>query len=271
MSTKKSRGATKNTTFSDMFARSLHDLFSHDAKYPLLNYDYLGNVPDGLRLVDLDSLKLVNLASLIVGLKYLAVVGVYMFVLGGFGLSYVFISSEENANEMALNNERKDRLASLVEKYEHNNNYSYPVYEYKNKIIVSGNDDIAVNNVLLAAAKVPEPTVLGASVSKISDSDLDISLQEDTNKTVSSCSFTINNERYSSNASYVFDSNSNSVCVNHDGASVDWYVRGFDSVIKSTGECYKLSKSKNDQVLVVNVFDDQSTLVGSCSLNITND
>ncbi len=251
----------KSKTFGSIFIDSCKSLFSPSSDSALLNYDKLKFIDTShlqfidkahFKFVDVSHLQLVNLTALLVGLKYVAFVGAYMFVLGGFGLSYMSVKAEEYNYQVALERDQQYKLAMLNEKYQ----------------IVSGTH---------VAYAIPDESVdsavLGASDSRVgADNSVGTDLKnelvfnvEDSESVLPSCSFNVDGDVYASGSSLAMFEDEQSICVNYSGDSVDWYVRGSYDSASSSGDCYQIPNGIKNATVVVNVFDLQSELVGSCS------
>lgn len=268
----KNNAQLESVSFSSMFSESIRTLFSSKSKSALLNYDELRLVDTAqlkfidtshFKLVDTSQLRFLNLTALLFGIKYLAFLGVYMLVVGGFGVSYLSIKQEEKNHQLALERDNQYRIAMLNKRYENikatNNNVV--AYVPEDKIVV----------------KKTEPKVLGVSdsrvekvsaVEKVEAKPVSIVITK-SKESLPSCSFNVENEVYASGSSLKLSQSAVNVCVSHNGDSVDWYVRGSNNTLNANSDCYDLETDFSGGTVVANVFDAQSNIVGSCSLNIT--
>lgn len=247
MSTKRSKKKNSNATFIGLSRSALYNLFSPYSKYPLVRYESLRFIDfDQLKLIDTKQLKFIDFAMLSFFLKYTAVLGVFVLMIGGVGFSYLIARTEEDrykaAHTQAFNNEINRHREYLEEKY-------------NSKLV------------LLPPEQETEPVVEG-NVLGLSDV---VSVQE---TAIPACSFDVNGLLYSSGSNYELNrSTSAYVCARYSrGVETSWYVKGGNAIVEVEGDepysdCAVLSNVSNLDTLVVNVFDEYSNLVGACSLS----
>jgi len=202
------------------------------------------------------------MSALIFGLKYVAFLGAYLLVIGGFGITYLSVKTEEANYKVAVARDNQYKLAMLNEKYEN--------IRLAKKVRAETAYAVETASVLgVSDSRLDEPVAKAVTTSEHVNYVEPVSiLVNESEDLLPSCSFTVEDEVYASGSSLDLSSSSRNVCVNYDGGSIDWYVRGVDNNANSAGDCYELPKSVNNSTVVVNVFSAESELTGSCSLKL---